>query len=93
MSDEVTPDNAAQIRRYAPGWQENSDLIYMHEISNGDFVRYSDHAATVAALEAEVASLRAAAEAVVLAFEALGQSHGKGRMVRSRSDSRITASR
>lgn len=51
---EATRDGV--VRRFAPGWVEGSDSIYMHQISNGTYVLYSDYDA----LRSEVSRLREA---------------------------------
>ena len=59
--DTPTPDNAArEIDRYDMFVESNGYSTYVDYLpkANGDWVRYDDHAATVAALEAEVERLR-----------------------------------
>lgn len=61
MSDEVTPDNAAKtVARYSISYTGRPQDVYYS--LDGEWVKYSAHAATVAALEAEVAAAHAAVE-------------------------------
>lgn len=61
----TTPKRNEAVARYAPGWTEGSDNIYMHEVPNGNYVRHSDYAA----LQGEVSRLRGLLDAVEVQAE------------------------